>query len=102
MNKKTQMILGVFAVGAVAYWLLNRRKDKIFANYTATTLGGGFGGAKTPVGCKVYEGTVSAPIGTILSSWVHGDGKRGIIVNKSSNSFTICPEGQTSIMPIKF
>jgi hypothetical protein len=32
MNKKTQLLIGVFSVGAVAYFILNRRKDRIIAN----------------------------------------------------------------------
>jgi hypothetical protein len=33
MNKKTQMIIGIAAVGVAAYFLLkNKNKDKVFAN----------------------------------------------------------------------
>jgi len=89
MNKKTQLLVGVFAVGAVAYWLLNRRKDPIFANLTAA-----------PQGCTFVQGNVNVPVGTTFDCSI-GRGKC-VITSTGSGQTLVCPVGQTSVTPIKF
>ena len=83
MNKNTKTAIAVGVVGVAAYLLYKQSQKKSFANLT-----------QYPVGCKLYSGTVNAAVGTILSSWVDGGGKRGIIVSKTKNSFVVCPENQ--------
>ena len=87
MNKKTQMIIGIVAVAGIGYWLLTKKKDKVFANLLA-------GGSKTAPGCKVYGGSCNAPVGTILYSWENGGGY-GIIVASNSTRCIVCPKSDT-------
>ena len=41
------MIIGIVAVAGIGYWLLTKKKDKVFANLTAPLKN-----------CEVYSGNV--------------------------------------------
>ena len=59
MNKKTQMWLGIAAVGVAGYWLWNKRKqEKVFANLVSRKSGGVLGDTRDcagPIEVATYQ-----------------------------------------------
>jgi hypothetical protein len=89
MQKRTKNILAIAAVAGVGYLIYNQYQKKSFANLT-----------KYPVGCKVYSGSVNAAVGSVITNWVDGGGKEGIIVKTDRFSTVVCPRGTTSDLPV--
>jgi hypothetical protein len=76
MNKKTQMIIGIVAVAGIGYWLLTKKKDKVFANLTAPLKN-----------CEVYSGNVYIPLPHRLANG-------NIIVKSGGGTTVVCPPNQ--------
>jgi len=99
MTKNTKTILGVVALVGVGYYAYKKNWFKNpFKNFTANENYLNLT-ASTPAGCKFYSGNVGY-VGQIISSWVDGGGKRGVVISTGSGQTLICPEGQRSVMPI--
>jgi hypothetical protein len=101
MDKKTQSILGVVALGAVGLYLWNQsKKNKVFANAAGKRTTGKRAGDPTIPSCQVYEGAClasgnQAPVATIITGWVGGTD--GIIVANSSTRCIVCPRNPNTL-----
>jgi len=105
MNKK--LLIGIGA-GVLIYWIYTRNKAGKSLNPFAKT--SSFDGdmdfynavdprevrfKTTSAGCQIYQGSTSAPVGTIL------DGNR-VIVSNGPSTTVVCPRSNTSTgLPVK-
>jgi hypothetical protein len=97
MTKKTKTILGVLALGYIAFYLYKRKQSGKpllpFGNFSGddnffNVIG------KYPQSCTVHAGSTNASVGTIL------DGGRIIVQNKPNT--IICPISNTpSGLPVQ-
>jgi hypothetical protein len=104
MNKKTKTAIGIGAVAIVGYLIYKnyQNRDKAFANLRgrlSTTLSGAETGGIDCNSCRFVSGGTTTPVGTTYFD-KSCSGKRFVIVSKSASQILVCPEGQTSVMPV--
>ena len=104
MQKRTKNILAIAAVAGVGYLIYRnyQNRDKAFVNAWGrlSTLTTAETNPKADCGCKFYAGSAGLSVGTVITGWKDGCGKRGVVVSQNSSQTLVCPEGQTSVMPV--
>lgn len=81
MNKKTQMWLGIAAVGVAGYWFWNRSKqEKVFANLVSRKSGGGVLDTRECAG-PVEVATYQAGANPTSCHWSCTSSKTGELIN---------------------